>query len=257
MGIGRADIISDPHRPLTRAQSRRLERFLIRRERREPVSHIVGRQGFWNVSLKVSANVLTPRPETETVVQAALARFEPQRRFTVLDLGVGSGAILLAILAERSLATGVGVDISKLALEVARENAADLGLAKRATFVQGNWAAGLASAAFDLVVCNPPYIPSDDIAALEPEVRDHEPRIALDGGADGLAAYVALAKQILRVLRPGGAFILEIGPDQLTAVRDLFARAGACGMGASRDLAGRERAVFGQKKSLGETWPNG
>jgi release factor glutamine methyltransferase len=204
----------------------------------------------------VSPAVLTPRPETETVLQVVLARFETQRRFTVLDLGVGSGALLLAILAERPLAIGVGVDISEPALAVAKENATGLGLDKRTGFVRGNWAAAVASETFDLAVCNPPYIPSGDIAGLDPEVRDHEPRIALDGGDDGLGAYTSVAEQMLRVLRPGGFFVVEIGPGQLAAVRDLFEGAGACGLGASRDLAGRERVVWGHKKSLGETRPN-
>ena len=144
----------------------------------------------------------------------------------MLDLGVGSGAILLAILAERPAAVGLGVDVSEEALAVARENAANLGLAGRAALMRGDWTAGLAPESFDLVVSNPPYIPSGDIAALDPEVRDHEPRLALDGGADGLDAYRALAPAILAILRPGGFFAVEIGVGQRRGGRGPVPRGG-------------------------------
>jgi release factor glutamine methyltransferase len=243
----RADIIADPHRALSEAQLATLEDFIARRERREPVSHILGRKGFWTIMLSVTRDVLTPRPDTETVVETALRDFPPDRAFDVLDLGVGSGAILLAILAERPAARGLGVDASEAALRVARENAADLGLGARAGFLRGDWTSGLADGRFDLVVSNPPYIPTSDIEALEPEVRDHEPRLALDGGADGLEAYRRLAPEILRVLKPGGRFVVEIGIDQSEVVETLFRRAGAVGLAIAKDLAGRDRVVTGVK----------
>ena len=167
-----------------------------------------------------------------------------------LDLGVGSGAILLAILAERPAAKGLGVDISDEALAVARENAANLDLNTRCALLRGDWTAGLADANFDLVVANPPYIPSADIETLEPEVRDHEPRMALDGGADGLDAYRLLAPEILRVLKPGGVFAVEIGHDQAGAVEALFRDAGALNVQTVRDLGDRDRVVTGLKNSL-------
>jgi release factor glutamine methyltransferase len=201
--------------------------------------------------LKVTPDVLTPRPDTETILDQVLADVPENRRFTVLDLGVGSGAILLAILAERPFARGLGVDVSEEALAVARENAANLGLEARCALLRGDWARLLDDASFDLVVSNPPYIPSADIAALDPEVRDHEPRLALDGGPDGLGAYRELAPQILRVLRPGGRFAVEIGPDQREAVEALFRSAGAEDLTCRRDLSGRERVVAGTKKALG------
>jgi release factor glutamine methyltransferase len=245
----RTDIIADPHRTLTDAQAALLDDYVARREHREPVSHILGRKGFWKIMLAVNSHVLTPRPDTETVVEQALKAFPEGRAFSVLDLGVGSGAILLAILAERPAAKGLGVDVSEEALAVARENAANLGLASRTVLLRGDWTRGLGDAGFDLMVANPPYIPSADIAALEPEVRDHEPRLALDGGADGLDAYRALAPEILRVLKPGGRFALEIGWDQSAAVETLMKNAGAMAVMTVKDLAQRDRVVLGLKKN--------
>jgi release factor glutamine methyltransferase len=246
----RTDIVTDPYRPLTAEQETRLQDYLARRARREPVSHILGRKGFWKIMLRVTPDVLTPRPDTETVVEYVLRDFPDDAAWSVLDLGVGSGAILLAILAERPAARGLGVDLSEAALAVARENAADLDLAKRVTLRRGDWTLGLDDASFDLVVANPPYIANEVIATLEPEVRDYEPRLALEGGADGLDAYRVLAPEILRVLKPGGRFAVEIGYDQKTAVEALFRAAGAEGVVTIRDLADHDRVVAGVKKPL-------
>ncbi len=198
--------------------------------------------------LNVTPDVLTPRPDTETILDVVLPRFPEQASFSILDLGVGSGAILLSILAERPAARGLGVDVSAEALAVARENAANLGLASRAALLRGDWTYGLADGSFDLVVANPPYVATSEIAALQPEVRDHEPRLALDGGDDGLAAYRTLAPQILRVLRPGGLFAVEIGASQRAAVEYLFKAAGADEVTTHKDLATRDRVVAGTKK---------
>ena len=246
----RADIVTDPYRPLSPEQEARLEDYLARRERREPVSHILGRKGFWKIMLRVTADVLTPRPDTETVVEVALRDFPEHAPWSVLDLGVGSGAILLALLAERPAARGLGVDVSEDALAVARDNAAALGLAGRTALLRGDWTAGLDSDAFDLVVANPPYIATDVIPTLEPEVRDHEPRLALEGGGDGLDAYRILAPEILRVLKPGGRFVVEIGYDQKGPVEALFRAAGAADVRTVRDLGDRDRVVAGSKNPL-------
>jgi release factor glutamine methyltransferase len=245
-GSSRTDILTDPYRALTPAQAETLEGYQTRRVAREPVSHILGRKGFWTVELKVTRDVLTPRPDTETVVNAVLKSLPADEPMRILDLGAGSGAILLALLAERPLWSGVGVDVSEPALEVARENAALLGLDARAVFVHGLWAEGQPDQAFDAVVSNPPYIPTGDIDALEPEVSLHEPRLALDGGVDGLDAYRVLAPQVLRVLKPGGVFALEIGHDQGRAVEALMqaARAGFCRVVS--DLGQRDRVVIGR-----------
>jgi release factor glutamine methyltransferase len=246
----RADIVTDPYRPLTAEQESRLDDYLARRARREPVSHILGRKGFWKIMLQVTPDVLTPRPDTETVVEYALRDFPEDARWSVLDLGVGSGAILLSILAERPAAQGLGVDVSEEALAVARENAANLGLAGRTALLRGDWTFGLGDESFDLVVSNPPYIASRVIDELDPEVRDYDPRLALDGGADGLDAYRVLAPEILRVLKPGGRFAVEIGFDQKAAVEALFRNAGAADVVTVRDLGDRDRVVGGVKKAL-------
>ena len=249
-GVTRADIVGDPHRELSAGQVERLDAYLERRIRREPVSHILGRKGFWNIMLGVTADVLTPRPETEVIVDHALRLFPEGRPFRILDLGVGSGAILLAILAERPAARGLGIDVSEEALAVARDNAARLGLADRIALLRGDWSGGLAGSEFDLVVSNPPYIASPVIETLDPEVRDYEPRIALDGGPDGLDAYRQLAPEILRMLRPGGRFLVEIGYDQRAAAESLFRAAGAMEVETLQDLSTHDRVVTGMKNPL-------
>ncbi len=243
----RADIIADPQRVLTDEQAERLKDYVSRREAREPVSHILGRRGFWKIMLRVTPDVLTPRPDTETLVELVLRDLPENRPFSLLDLGVGSGTILLSILAERPAGKGLGVDVSSEALAVARDNAASLGLARQVALLRGDWTAGLGASSFDIVVSNPPYIRSAEIDGLQPEVRDHEPRLALDGGADGLDAYRRLAPEMLRVLRPGGRFLVEIGHDQSAEVEALFRGAGGVSVATVKDLANRDRVVHGVK----------
>jgi release factor glutamine methyltransferase len=255
-GATRLDLVTDPYRALTDEQASALEAYVARREQREPVARILGRKGFWKIMLQVGPGVLIPRPDTETVLDVVLAAFDEHRHFQVLDLGVGSGAILLAILAERPHATGLGVDVSEEALAVARDNAASLGLEERTALLRGDWTEGLGDESFDLVVSNPPYIPTETIEELDPEVRDHEPRLALDGGPDGLDAYRLLAPEILRVLRPGGVFAVEIGWNQAEAATRLFEAAGAEDLRTVKDLATRDRVVTGTKKPLGKGAPN-
>ena len=242
-GASRLDILTDPHRALTPNQQTALDGYLERRLRREPVSRILGRKGFWKIMLNVTPDVLSPRPDTETILDVAMLAFEPAQALSVIDLGTGSGAILLAVLSERPGAHGVGTDISSEALAVARENAANLDLDGRATFLRTEWATGFGDASFDLVVSNPPYIPSGDIPGLDPEVRDHDPVLALDGGPDGLQAYRDLAPEIARILKPGGIFAVEIGWDQGTAVKALFEAAGLTDVKVVKDLGDRHRVV--------------
>ncbi len=248
--VTRTEIVTDPYRMLTAEQWATLEEYLTRRARREPVSQIIGRKGFWKILLQVNKNVLTPRPETEVIVDEVLKAFPESMSFNMLDLGVGSGTILLAILAERPAAKGLGVDVSEEALAVARENAASLDLNNRTALLRGDWTTGLGDEGFDLVVSNPPYIASHIIETLEPEVRDHEPRLALDGGPDGLDAYRHLAPEILRVLKPGGMFAVEIGYDQSADVEALFRQAGASNVRTIKDLSTHDRVVTGVKNPL-------
>lgn len=253
-GASRVDILTDPYRALTAEQAGTFDDFLARRERREPVARILGRKGFWKLMLKVTPDVLTPRPDTEVIVDHALRAFAEGRAFDVLDLGVGSGAILLAILAERPAARGLGVDVSEDALAVARENAANLGLDGRCALLRSSWTEGLGENSFDLVVSNPPYIRSGEIESLEPEVAVHEPRLALDGGADGLDPYRTLAPEVLRVLKPGGLLLVEFGADQAREVKILFEDAGAVELQVLKDLGDRDR-VIGARKPLGNSVP--
>ena len=242
-GASRTDILTDPYRAVTPDQQAALDAYVERRLKREPASRILGRKGFWKIMLNVSPDVLSPRPDTEAILDVALLHYPPHEAFSVLDLGTGSGAILLAILAERAGARGLGTDISTEALAVARDNAASLGLDGRCDFLRTEWATGLADHSFDLVVSNPPYIPSGDIPGLDPEVRDHDPHLALDGGPDGLTAYRDLAPQIARVMKPGGLFAVEIGWDQGPAVSALFREAGFDDVKIIKDLSDRDRVI--------------
>ena len=251
-GVTRLEIVTDPYRELSGEDEARLAEWVERRARREPVSRILGRKGFWKLLLTVSPAVLTPRPDTETIVELALNAFPENAGFSVADLGVGSGAMLLAILAERPGARGLGTDVSEEALAVARDNAANLDLNARATFLRTDWGAGLPDEAFELVVSNPPYIRSAEIETLDPEVKDHEPRLALDGGPDGLDAYRLLAPEILRLLKEDGLFLVEIGHDQSREVEALFRDAGAWDVATIKDLTDHDRVVAGRKKSLGK-----
>ena len=241
------NLIAEPDAPLDPAAAARLDAFTQRREAGEPLSRILGRREFWSLEFAISPDVLDPRPDTETIVEAALRALLERRRerLRVLDLGVGSGALLCALLSEFRSAHGVGVDLSQAAARIASANVKALGLARRAEIMVGEWGAGL-DGPFDLIVSNPPYIRSGDIAELATEVREYDPRLALDGGADGLAAYRALAPQIARLLAPEGWFFLEVGADQAQDVKAIAADAGLAEVVTLRDLAGVERVVGGR-----------
>ena len=215
-----------------------------RRASREPLTQIVGSAGFWTLDLLVTPDVLSPRADTETIVQAALdAVPDPRAPVRLLDIATGSGAIALALLSELPNATAIATDLSAAALAIARANAARTGLSGRITVLETSWADAV-TGKFDLVVSNPPYIPGAVIDTLEPEVRDHEPRLALDGGPDGLAPYPHLLAEARRLLAPGGTCVLEIGYDQGPAALALATAAGAASVSLRRDLGGRDRALI-------------
>lgn len=220
----------------------RWEAAVAARAARQPVAQITGGRIFWGRPFRVTRDTLDPRPETEILVAAALeAPFG-----CVLDLGTGTGAILLSLLAERAEARGTGTDVSAAALEVARANAAALGVGSRATFVKAEWLAGVAGV-FDLIVSNPPYLAEAEVAALSPEVRLWEPRGALTPGGDGLAAYRAIAAGAAAHLAPGGRLVLEIGPAQDAAVPAILAAAGWRVAEIRRDLDGRPRVIVAER----------
>jgi release factor glutamine methyltransferase len=223
------------------AGAQRLEAMLRARELRQPVSQIIGGRWFWGHWFTVTPDVLDPRPETETLVAAAL-----EVPFTtVLDLGTGSGAILLSLLADRGQSRGLGTDISPAALNVAQRNRAALGLEGRATLRLSDWFSAV-SEQFDLIVSNPPYIAAAEMPALAPEVRNWEPLQALTPGGDGLDAYRAIARDARRHLVRGGTLLLEIGPTQGDAVSELLHRAGFDHVNCLRDLDGRARVMRAQ-----------
>lgn len=213
--------------------------FLARRMKREPVSHLLGLRSFWGRDFEVTGDVLDPRPETEVLVAAALE--QPFSR--VLDLGTGSGCILLTLLSERPAAAGLGVDLSLAALDVARRNAARHGVADRVSWRFSNWFEG-AEEAFDLIVSNPPYIAADEMPGLEPEVRDWEPRLALTDEGDGLGAYRAILAGCVRHLAPQGRLILEVGPTQAEAVAAIGAAQGLAPPEVRHDFDGRARVCL-------------
>ena len=245
LALDHAALAAQADRRLTDQEAEAIAALARRRLGREPVARIVGTKEFWGLPLALNADTLVPRPETETVVEAALAALGDVRgrALRVADLDTGSGALLLALLSEIPAARGVGTDISVAALRCARSNAAALGLAARASFVACDHGAAL-DGGFDLVVANPPYVASGDIAKLEPDVRDFDPERALDGGADGLAAYRAIAADARRLLARHGLLVLELGAGQLDAVRSLTAAAGLAPAAECRsDLAGVPRAL--------------
>lgn len=225
----------------------RVERLTKRRLTREPMSQILGRREFWSLPFKVTPDVLTPRPDSETLVEEVLS-IVPDRsaKLSLLDLGVGSGCLLLSLLHALPNARGLGVDRSERALAVARENAEALGLAGRARMRAGNWGAELTDQ-YDIVVSNPPYIPSDDIEGLAPEVSEHEPWLALDGGTDGLDAYRTLAGELPFLVREGGWTALEVGQGQAPMVARLVRAAGFRIERVAADLGGIERVILARR----------
>jgi release factor glutamine methyltransferase len=221
----------------------RLTALVARRAGREPMSHILCEREFWSLPFKVTRDTLTPRPDSECVVEAALAGGPGER---LLDLGTGSGCLLLSLLSEWPGATGLGVDVSVGALIVARENARSLGLEDRASFVAGDWGAAVDDR-FDVIVANPPYIEEGELEALAPEVSAFEPRIALAGGGDGLDAYRALAPQLPGLLSDEGRTCLEVGQGQAVKVGAILEECSLRVLGVARDLAGIERCVTAVK----------
>ncbi|RXT43183.1 protein-(glutamine-N5) methyltransferase, release factor-specific [Bosea sp. Tri-44] len=240
------DLVGD-HDPLDEAATARLKAALARRLAGEPLWRIIGAREFWGLNFALSAGTLEPRPDSETLIEAALSHLAARRHepLRMLDLGTGTGCLLIATLREFPQATGLGIDLSPDAVATATGNAARNGVSKRAAFRQGEWTDGVEER-FDLILSNPPYIASGEIAELDRNVREHDPLLALDGGPDGLTAYRALAAALPGHLNPGGHAILEIGAGQEAAVVALMEQAGLRHLHSHRDLGGHIRGlVFG------------
>ena len=245
LAIDHAALASQSDRILSTAETQAIGAFATRRLDREPVARILGRKEFWSLPLRLSPETLVPRPETEAVVEAALDAVHDRRNdaLRIADLGTGSGAILLALLHELPHAFGIGTDRSTGALTTARANATTLGLSSRAAFTACDYSSALGGS-FDLIVSNPPYIETGDIDHLQIDVKGHDPRLALDGGPDGLAAYRAIAADSRRILASRGSLVVELGFGQLAAVSDVMANTGLAPKGPVRaDIAGIPRAL--------------
>ncbi len=252
-------LASNAERVLSSDEAQAISALTARRLAREPVARIIGSKEFWGLEFRITPATLVPRPETETVVEAALAAIDAcgprTRALRIADLGTGSGVLLLALLSELPNAFGLGTDISLAALETARDNAARLGLGARAHFAACDFAAGLSGGAFDLVVSNPPYIASREIDGLAPEVREHDPLISLNGGTDGLAAYRAIAADAGRILAPDGVLVVELGAGQTSSVVEVLLGGGIKADPPTHDLSGHPRALPGHSIHAGKASP--
>ncbi|HEX2115827.1 MAG TPA: peptide chain release factor N(5)-glutamine methyltransferase [Alphaproteobacteria bacterium] len=237
-------IVARPDHALSRSEADAFAALLERRARREPVAQILGHREFWSLDFLTTRDTLTPRPDTETIVEAALKLYADRSAAPrILDLGTGTGCLLVALLSEFPAASGVGIDRSPAAAAIAARNVAAHGLANRAAISVGHWDDSI-DGEFDLIVSNPPYITTVELARLDPEVRVFEPRDALDGGVDGLDAYRALGPRLARRLAPNGFAVLELGIGQAEDVGAICAAAGLRIHGRALDLAGRERCVI-------------
>ncbi|NQV98474.1 MAG: peptide chain release factor N(5)-glutamine methyltransferase [Rhodospirillales bacterium] len=241
-------LFSHPETPVSETQRELMGRFVERRLRHEPVARILGEREFWSLNFKIDASTLVPRPDSETLVEAVLARtVNHDANLSILDMGTGSGCLILALLSELTSATGLGIDINPQAVIKARENATALNLDQRVQFKHSDWFASLAgndAQRFDIIVSNPPYIPEAEIAGLEPDVSAFDPMIALSGGEDGLQAYRNLLPPMAARIVDGGLVALEIGWKQAAQVTELGERFGLKLDAVVDDLAGRNRAVI-------------
>jgi len=244
LGLNRVGLYLNYDRPLSADELTLFRKQVERRARREPLAYILGRCEFWSLPFVVTPAVLIPRPDTEVLVEAALKRLPPQGR--VLDVGLGSGAIAVAIAHERGDVRVAGIDVSPAALAVAQQNAAANGVTERVVFRRGDLCA-LDGGPYDLIVSNPPYIEAGEMPTLMPEVRDFEPSLALVAGADGLDSYRALVPAAWSQLNSGGWLLVEVGAGQAMVVSELFATTGYSECFIARDLAGIERVVGGRK----------
>lgn len=233
----------EPDRVLDEFQYAAFSRAVSRRASREPISHILGHREFWSLDFLVGPDVLDPRPDSETLIEAVLAAQKSGIKInSILDLGVGSGCLLLSLLSELPKAKGIGIDQSSAAIKLAKQNADRLMLSDRVRFEQGNWCDGV-NTSFDLVISNPPYIPSGDIKGLQPEVRDYEPHAALIGGIDGLDCYREILSTVRPCLNENSMIIFEIGIGQADSVTELIENAGFSQILRHKDLSSVERCV--------------
>jgi release factor glutamine methyltransferase len=249
LSVDTASILGHPDRLLERSEHARFAALLGRRAAHEPTARVLGRREFWSLDFALTPETLVPRPDSETVVEAALANISNRRAaLRILDFGTGTGCLLLALLSELPASTGVGIDFAPKAALAARRNAAALGLAGRSQFVAGSWGTAIAGR-FDVIVANPPYIASGAIAGLAPEVARYDPTIALDGGTDGLDSYRALAPDVVRLLGDNGLAVVELGAGQAESAGAILRWAGLAIAAICNDLEGIERCLVLRRRS--------
>jgi len=248
LGVSREELLFSLDLTLTTAQYTRLENLVEERKKRSPIAKLIGKREFWGLDFTVSAATLDPRPDSETLIEEILERVQ-DRAFAlkILDLGTGTGCLLFSLLSEFPAAKGVAVDVSAEALEIARQNAASLGLVERVDFIHSKWAENIHGEKFDIIVSNPPYIPSAEIAELAPEVAVFEPKLALDGGVDGLDCYRTIIKQLPNLLAENGFAAFEIGIGQEKDIEKIAGENGLKLVTAKKDLGGIIRCLILQK----------
>ena len=236
LNLSKEQVIFNPSLELSEQQNANFSALIERRIKREPISHIIGKREFFGQDFQVNSAVLDPRPDSETLIETVLSQHAPTDHLKLLELGVGSACLLLTLLSKLNNARGIGVDISQQALQTAIANSKLLKLEERVEFRQSNWFENLKNMQFDLIISNPPYIKSQDIETLESEVRDYEPRLALDGGADGLDCYRAIAADVNDFLKDDASLVLEIGQGQEQEIEQIFQKSGLVLVKSVKDL---------------------
>ena len=262
LGLNRLEIVIQKDRSLSEVESKNIDMLLERRIAREPVSRILGSREFWGLPFSLNEATLDPRSDSETLIEGVLRSIDPSftpgkrkpsdllnQPFRILDLGTGSGCLLLALLSELPHATGIGIDWASSAIDAAKSNAARLNLSERSSFERRNWLEGMVET-FDIIVSNPPYIRTDEIDDLMPEVSQYDPRLALDGGADGLGPYRSVIPDLYARLKTGGLIAFEIGEGQKTAVDQLLTEAGLQELTSFKDFSGIERSIIARKAKV-------
>jgi release factor glutamine methyltransferase len=243
-GVKQTRIIGYPEDKLDNSIISNLEKIMARRKTGEPIAYITGVKEFWSLNFNVTKETLIPRPDSETIVQSVLDTITNHMdRISILDLGTGSGCLLLALLSELPKAIGVGIDISSRSCKIAKKNAKELGLNNRAKFYQGNWMEDIHDQ-FDIIVTNPPYVAEPDMEFLDREIRLFEPHLALSGGPDGVAAYRLIAKESITRLKTAGILVVEIGINQAQSIRDIFVQNGLKIIKTQRDFSNIDRCIL-------------
>jgi len=243
LNITHEEILLNNNRVITANESKALSILVSRRLKREPISRILGKRAFWKHEFKLSDKTLDPRPDSETIIQSVISSFNKNDELNILDLGTGTGCLLLSILNEFPNSKGVGVDISSGAIDIAKENAKEIGISKKVNFIDSDWKNMELNNSFNVIISNPPYIENSEIESLEPEVKNFDPYLALAGGNDGLDSYKEIIKILPKLLKKDGKIFFEIGYNQEVPVKEMLAHNGFSVIEVTQDLAGISRCI--------------